>query len=169
MHAETDWKSQLQALHRESWLWSLNCCRYDEEMARDVLQSVYLKIYDGKAFYRQKSSLKTWLFSVIRFTSIDVFRKRGLDTEALNEMHGQIPEPESDPGAERQELFMNILNSLSVQQREVLTLAFYHDLTLEEIALLLGISIGSVRTHYARGKEKMKKLIIRYKMDNDYL
>ena len=169
MQATTDWKNQLQELHRESYMWSLSCCNYDKEMAKDVLQSVYLKIYDDRASFNDKSKLKTWLFSIIKFTSIDFLRKYKIRMEKLDETHYQISEPERITEPHNEKLFMNILQSLSGQQREVLTLAFYHDLTLEEIAPLMEISIGSVRTHYERGKENFKRLLINYKLDTELL
>jgi RNA polymerase sigma factor (sigma-70 family) len=169
MHAEIDWKSSLQQLHPESYLWSLSCCNFDDEMAKDVLQTVYLKIYSGKANYNQKSKLKTWLFSVIKFTSVDFMRKNVNHLEKLNDLPYDIAEPENDKHADNQGVFMLILQSLSGQQREVLTLAFYYDLTLEEIAALLKLSIGSIRTHYERGKENFKKALIRHKMDIELL
>jgi RNA polymerase sigma factor (sigma-70 family) len=167
MHVEKNWKTSVQELHKESYLWSLNCCHFDEEMAKDVLQTVYLKIYDGKASYNKKSTLKTWLFSVIKFTSVDFIRKHKRHVYKLNDAHRQIAETEGVREADNHVLFIKILQSLSGQQREVLTLAFYHDLTLEEIAALLELSIGSVRTHYGRGKENFKRLLTRYKIDNE--
>lgn len=169
MQAGSDWKKQVQEFHRESYMWSLCCCNYDREMAKDVLQTVYLKIYDGRALFKEKSKLKTWLFSVIRFTSVDLIRKYGTHEEAMNEDHQQIPAPAENIDNDRENLFMKVLQSLSGQQREVLTLAFYHDLTLEEIAPLMEISIGSVRTHYERGKENFKKRLIHLKYDTELL
>ena len=169
MYAETDWKNNLQEIHRESYLWSLTCCDFDEDLARDVLQTVYLKIYEGKASFHNKSALKTWFFSVIRFTSIDYIRKYRKHTEQLDDHHRLIAEPEQFIEIHDRKLFIKILQGLSVQQREVLTLAFYHDLTMEEIAVLLKLSIGSVRTHYARGKANFKKLFNAYKSNNDLL
>jgi RNA polymerase sigma-70 factor (ECF subfamily) len=169
MQTGEDWKNQLQELHRESYLWSLSCCNYDKEMAKDVLQNVYLKIYDGKASFNEKSKLKTWMFSIIKFTSIDFMRKYGMRVEELNADHYQISDEEMESESDKSNLFINILLSLSGQQRKVLTLAFYHDLTLEEIAALLEISIGTARTHYERGKENFKKHLTRYKLDTEGL
>ncbi len=167
MQSETHWKNQVKELHRESYLWSLSCCNYDKEMAKDVLQNVYLKIYDGKASFNERSRLKTWLFSVIKFTSVDFIRKYGRRVEKLTEEHFQIPEAESNADRDKGNLFVGIMQSLSGQQREVLTLAFYHGLTLEEIAPLMRLSIGTVRTHYERGKENFKKLLIQFKLDTE--
>jgi RNA polymerase sigma-70 factor (ECF subfamily) len=168
MQATTHWKDQLESLHLESFMWCLSCCNYDNEMAKDILQEVYLKIYDDRASFKGKSQLKTWLFSVIKYTSIDFMRKEPKNTEKLSETHFQIPDSEKQ-GNEKEIVFKRILGSLSTQQREVLTLAFYHDLTLEEIAPLLKISIGSVRTHYKRGKENFKKLLTKYNLHTEIL
>ncbi len=168
MQATSHWKDQLELLHHDSYLWCLSCCNYDNEMAKDVLQNVYLKIYEDRAIFREKSTLKTWLFSIIKYTSIDFMRKEPKHTEKLREVHFQIPDSEKH-GNEREIAFKRIIESLSTQQREALTLAFYHDLTLEEIAPLLKISIGSVRTHYERGKENFKKLLTKYNLHTELL
>ncbi len=166
MQATSHWKDQLESLHHDSYMWCLNCCRYDPEMAKDVLQNVYLKIYEDRATFKAQSSLKTWLFAVIKNTSIDHMRKQSNHIEQLNDHHLQIPERELG-GNEKEKVFIKILESLSAQQREVLTLAFYHDLTLNEIAPILNISVGSVRTHYERGKENFKKLLTTYNLHTE--
>ena len=110
MQADLNWKNKLQELHRESYLWSLSCCHYDKEMAKDVLQNVYLKIYDGKASFNAKSKLKTWMFSIIKFTSIDFMRKYGIRGEGLNADHYQIPEKEAAPESDKVNLFIKIFS-----------------------------------------------------------
>ncbi len=167
MDVEKNWKDSVHDLHQQSYLWSLNCCYFDEEMAKDVLQTVYLKIYEGRALYNRKATLKSWLFSVIKYTSVDLMRKHKRRADKLRETHKQIVETEEGIREDNQGLFMKLLRSLSSQQCQVLTLAFYHDLTLEEIAGLLKLSIGSVRTHYGRGKENLKRLLVQYKIDKE--
>src|SRR5712664_1831260 len=69
-------KAELEKLHGASFGWALSCCRRDRAEAEEVLQTVYLKILEGKARYRGESNLKTWLFAVIRKTAITEHRKR---------------------------------------------------------------------------------------------
>ena len=69
----------LETHHQESFAWALRCCGGNQAEAEDLLQSSYLKILEEKARYRfQKASFKTWLFTVIRNTSVDFYRKKCL-------------------------------------------------------------------------------------------
>ncbi len=58
-------KAELETLHSASFGWALSCCRRDRGEAEDVLQTVYLKILEGKARFRGEAAFKTWLFAVI--------------------------------------------------------------------------------------------------------
>ena len=151
-------KNQLESLIREhheaAYYWALQLCKHQPDSAQDVLQMTYLKILENKARYNEQSSFKTWLFSVIRFTALDHFKNQrkfqALETVQLTTA--------IDPLAETPNL-RPILDQLPERQKQVLLLAFYHDLTLAAIAEVLDISIGSVRTHYSRGKEALKQYL----------
>jgi len=75
-----------------------------------------------------------------------------------------VPEPSADPEAvslrsERAGALTAALTHLSVRQREVMHLVFYQDLTIEEAAKVLGITTGSARQHYERGKSRLRELL----------
>src|SRR5215208_2482913 len=69
-------KVELEKLHPASFGWALNCCGHNWAEAEEVLQTVYLKILQGKATYRGECKLQTWLFAVIRKTAITEHRKQ---------------------------------------------------------------------------------------------
>ena len=153
-------EEQLEALHPASYAWALACCGRSADEAEEVLQIVYLKIIEGKARFDGKSSLKTWLFSVIRRTAVDHFRWR-----RLREHFGLAPEPvveSAETSVERREVAEQIvaaLRRLSTRQREVLELVFYHDMTIEQAAITLGLSLGTARVHYQRGKRRLADML----------
>ena len=157
-------KAELEGLHVASFGWALSCCRRDRAEAEDVLQSVYLKIFEGKARYRGESNLKTWLFAVIRKTALNERRSRarrtlramiGLSRQSDGRLHHSEPYADFER-SERQQKFLEALALLPPRQREVLHLVFYEDLSLSESATVMGVSVGSARQHYGRGKKRLR-------------
>jgi len=157
-------KRELERLHSASFGWALSCCRRDHSDAEEVLQTVYLKIFEGKAVFRGESSLKTWLFAVIRKTAVTEYRRNLLrrlrlttDTTEV-ENRGAFETPTTSfERSEVQAHFQSALKALPKRQREALHLVFYEDLSLREAADVMGVSIGSARQHYERGKKKMRE------------
>jgi len=155
-------KSTLEHLlkehHKDAFLWAAQCCNYNREEGKDVLQITYLKILEGKATYGEQAAFKTWLFSVIRFTAIDYMKKK-ISFEGLD--HLQVMEEEH---VEQDAVnYKALLSRLPKRQQEVLLLAFYHNMTLAMIAELMELHIGTVRTHYERGKEALREIILKEK------
>jgi len=160
-------KVELEKLHSASFGWALSCCGRDRGEAEEVLQTVYLKILEGKARFRGEANLKTWLFAVIRNTAISEHRRsllRGLrltaDREAATEQIPVYATPtEGFERSETQAQFQNALKSLPARQREALHLVFYEDLSLREAAEVMRVSIGSARQHYERGKKRLRETL----------
>jgi RNA polymerase sigma factor (sigma-70 family) len=160
-------KAELEQHHTASFGWALSCCRRDRAEAEEVLQTVYLKILEGKARYRGEASFKTWLFAVIRKTAATEYRKSLLRKLRLASNPGRteriaLESEESATTLERseaQQRFQLALDQLPARQRETLHLVFYEDLSLREAAEVMGISIGSARQHYERGKKRLREFL----------
>jgi len=149
-------KTSLEQLHRESFIWSLRCCFEDKVAAEEVLQRTYLKILEGKARYLEQSSFKTWLFSVIRYTAIDYFRKIKR-SQLIKDLPTEDNSKKMFEDGESQLVFKQILNELSPQQKHILHLVFYQNLSIQGAAEVMEIQLGTARTHYERGKRQLKK------------
>ena len=166
----SDLRSDLERLHAESWGWALACCVHDRELAQDVLQIAYLTMLSGKAKFDGRSNFKTWVFGVIRMTARAerrrgwLWRLRHRDAETALELPDPAARADDDPDArERSAALVRALAMLSPRQREVLQLAFYHDLTIEEAARVMNVSIGSARTHYDRGKKILARRLAEWR------
>ncbi len=162
---EIDLQAELERLHPASFGWALSCCRRNVTEAEEVLQTVYLKIIEGKARFRGEASLKTWLFAVIRKTAISEHRRNVLrklrmavSLQCSREQMSHAEKP--DTAFERSETqlrFQRVLQTLPARQREALHLVFYDDLSLSQAAEVMNVSVGSARQHYERGKRRLRE------------
>jgi RNA polymerase sigma-70 factor (ECF subfamily) len=150
-------REALVRLHPDAWAWAVSCCRGDRQTAHDALHDAYVRILDGKAVFEGRSSLKTWVFGVIRMTALAVRRRRRfLDImfEPIGAGAETVPAPEDIGGGSRR--LTSAVRALPNRQREIVALVFAHDLTVEEAAGVMGISVGAARQHYMRAKEKLR-------------
>ena len=159
---ESELRAQLEQFHPVSYGWALSCCSRNPMEAEDVLQIAYLKILDGRARFDGRAAFKTWLFAVIRRTAADERRRawlRRLRLDGYRQDRAGAVQParrgEALEQSERLTVFRQVLAKLSRRQQEVLHLVFYQDLTIEEAAGVMGVSLGSARTHYERGKQRL--------------
>jgi RNA polymerase sigma factor (sigma-70 family) len=155
-------KHELECLHPAAFGWALACCAGDRAAAEDALQTSYLKILDGRARFDGRASFRTWVFAVVRRTAAEEWRRATLRwLLPLRALDGAAA-TRTDPGTAlvRSETTRQLLVALALlprRQREVLHLVFYQDLTIAEAAGVLGVSLGTARTHYERGKTALRK------------
>ena len=159
-------QDELAQIHPSSYGWALACCGWNHQEAEDVLQTSYLKAIEGRARFNGHSSTRTWFVAVVRKTALEQRRYRAVRHGALGRWLRGVPAPEPvatpetlSGQAEEHEHLRDMLGRLSSRQREVLHLVFYQDLTIEDAAHVLSISVGSARTHYQRGKVQLRKLL----------
>jgi RNA polymerase sigma-70 factor (ECF subfamily) len=161
-------RREIEALHPACFGWAMCCCRFRRQDAEDVLQTAYLKVLEGRARFDGRSSLRTWLFGVIRQTANAQRYQQWVRDELLERWirhePGATPQEDLEQRlctTERSRVLLDAVKRLPRRQREVLHLVFYQDLTVEESAQALGISLGSARTHFDRGKRKLRDLLAR--------
>lgn len=155
-------RSDLVAHHTASYGWALACTAGDRDEAETVLQTSYLRVLDGSARFDGRSAIRTFLFGVIRNVAATRRRRRLFERTLLlrylstapSRPSATVPETNDDAIAVRE-----ALSRLSARQREVLHLVFYEDLTIEEASRVLEIGIGSARTHYERGKRRLREFL----------
>jgi len=169
-------QAELEKNHTSCYGWALSCCGRDRVEAEEILQIVYLKILEGKAHFRGESSFKTWLFAVIRNTARSECRKslvRRLrflsDSKRVSDQRSYGEKPEiAIERSEAQSRFQRALQQLPARQRETLHLVYYEEMSLQEAARVMGISVGAVRSHYGRGKKRLRELLNKLETDDGF-
>ena len=159
-----DLANALEDLHAVSFAWALGCCRRNRDEAEEVLQNVYVMVLDGKARFDGRSSLKTWLFGVIRRVSLAHARRRWLRANLVT-LWFRPQLSTNDDASNNIEIEQSVarlataLRTLPQRQREVIELVFYHDMTVDQAAQVMRIGAGSARVHYDRAKKHLRMLL----------
>lgn len=127
--------------------------------AEDLLHDVYVRMYERRqTFDSTKSALYTWMYRLTVNHTLNVLRgKKKWDQElVMDEIALEIPETDVDP--EELALVQLVLEKMNPDFRLCLVLAEVEQKPYAEIAQVLDISIGTVRSRINRGKAQLKKL-----------
>lgn len=160
---DSELRSELERHHRDALAWAVRCCGGRKTDGEDALQTAYLKILDGRARFDGAATFKTWLFGIIRYTALEQGRRHRwliLADDGYAEPLENVAAPATAATMETAALSA-ALKRLSPRQQQLLHLVFYQELTIDDAARVLGLSLGSARTHYERGKEKLRSLLKR--------
>lgn len=137
----------------------------DRSSAEEVLQDVMLAAWRGASGFRGESKVLTWLLTIARNRAINVLRR---NRPMLVPFNDALETPGDDTGPlehiVRQNERRNVrdtLAALPTAQREVLTLVFFHHLTESEVADVLDIPVGTVKSRLHRGKTALRRLLQR--------
>lgn len=121
----------------------------------DLVQEAFVKIWRGLPKFNNKSELSTWIYRIASNVAIDSLRSKAQRKEDFEFDFNQLPDDSPGPQSklESSELVQRGLATLTPDHRVVLVLAFIHERQLTEIAEILEVSVGTVksRLHYAKG------------------
>ena len=132
----------------------------DRELAGDIVQSAFIRVFEGAASYRIKASFKTWMYTIALNLIRDEYRKRSVRPELLPEdtvdiVNTDIPEavsPETSTiNSIRDTSMWQAVDELPENQRTAIILRFRQGLTYEEIADVMHAPCGTVKSwvHHA--------------------
>lgn len=130
--------------------------------AEDVTQATFVAAWLGRdTFDPDKGSLIGWLLGIGRRKVIDRLRAAARETRVVETVKQQLPEPAApgpDPDTVVDRLVVaDELARLPDEQRRMLELAFYDDLTHQQIATVTGVPLGTVKSHIRRGMASLKR------------
>ena len=139
------------------------------EDAAEAAQEAFLAAWQGLKNFRGDSSFSTWLYRLSSNACVDLLRREGrrqaavsLDGEDLNlDIPSPIPSPQEE--AERRELREQIeagLRALPPEYRAVLVLREMQQLRYDEIAHVLELDVGTVKSRISRGRKRLRSFLL---------
>ena len=126
----------------------------------DLMQETFLRLFKYRERYRPTAKFTTFLYMMARQVQIDYFRKQQRRS-ILAKAFGNEPQEEScsGPNEDRKVQIEKALNTLSEEMRCVVVMSIYQDLKYAEIAEILDIPVGTVKTRMFHALQKLRKVI----------
>ena len=146
------------------------------EEARDLTQETFLRAFQSIVHFRGESDLRTWIYRIainqarnrwrwwrrrrrdatVSLDALDITGKRPMLVASLKSEN--LPDPEQDTLAhERERALRKALSSLRRVYREAVVLRDIEGFAYEEIATTLDISVGTVKSRLARGRQELRR------------
>lgn len=170
---EGDQRAFEQLIHRyEKRVFALTkrMCKNPAD-AEEAAQEAFLAAWQGLPFFRGDASFSTWLYRLASNACVDLLRKEGRhqaaagpslnDEDAVLELPDEAPTPHTL--AERTELREQIeegLAALPEEYREVLILREIHQQSYDEIAEILSLDLGTVKSRINRGRKRLRNFLL---------
>ncbi len=137
----------------------------DQGKSEEVVNDVMLEIWKSAAEFAGRSAPSTWIFGIARHRTLNALRGRTLyigDSDEAAEVADPAPSPEARvDGGRMCERLQAALDRLSVEQREVIELAFVEGLNYRQIAAIAKCPENTVKTRIFHAKKKLEPLLTR--------
>jgi RNA polymerase sigma-70 factor, ECF subfamily len=131
-----------------------------QDAACDVLQDVWLKVFRGIRKLREPGLLRPWLYAITHGISVDRIRRNYTRDKAEHAQYEELQEAD-EPSftGDAAAAIHHALSQIGVKHREVLVLHFLEDLSVAEIAEVVGCSEGTVKSRIHYAKRQMKQIL----------
>ena len=151
-------RAALEAIHSKVYGWALSRCDFDHATAEDLMQQAYVELLSGNARFDNKSTLSTFVFSVVQNLARSRFRRVSSRLRLVKKYHREAivqsvetTEPPVDDGVWR------AVRALPARQRDIIELVFCRELTIEQASAVMGVTKGTGRVHYDRAKKALRE------------
>ncbi len=145
----------------------------NEEDTQDAVQESFIKLYRHLASFNFNSKFDTWFYRIVVNVCNDILRKRKKDQENLHiaksageedfeiEIRDNLPNPEEQTLIrEEQRILLDCIDKLADEHREVTILRDINGFSYEEIAVIAGCSIGTVKSRISRARLRLREIYI---------
>ena len=152
--------------HRKFFLIALKYLK-DEEMAKDAVQSVFIKLWESRHRIRIETSLSNYLFTMLKYRVLNDIRSKKSAIARNYVIFQQSERLEDDCGKrlEDRELVLDLhhaIGSLPEQKRRVCQYKLRGDMSNEEIAEEMDLTVATVKSHYSEAVKKLKLFLAKW-------
>ena len=135
----------------------------DASVAEDLASQVFLDVWRTAGQFEGRSQVSTWLLSIARFKALTALRQRrheDLDQEDMLEIADDADTPEASLDRSNTSAILRAcIAKLSPAHREIIDLVYYHEKSVEEAGLIIGIPQSTVKTRMFYARKQLATLL----------
>jgi RNA polymerase sigma factor (sigma-70 family) len=130
----------------------------DPDAAAETLQDTWLRVLRALPDLREPGRLRPWLFTIARRTSMDRLRRKYAEPASmpLDDVDVAGPDESLEPALEL-ETMHHELERMPIVEREVLVLFYLEELTIEQLAEVLAVPVGTVKSRLFRARRMLRR------------
>jgi RNA polymerase sigma-70 factor (ECF subfamily) len=135
----------------------------DEAMAEDMVSEVFFDVWRQSDRFEGRSQVSTWLLAIARNKALSVLRRRSTE-ELDDEVAEFIEDPSDNPEVTMQKkqqttMLQACLTELSPAHREIIDLVYYHEKSIDEVAIIVGVPANTVKTRMFYARKRIAELM----------
>ncbi|MGY3237272.1 RNA polymerase sigma-70 factor (ECF subfamily) [Bradyrhizobium sp. USDA 4472] len=135
----------------------------DATTAEDLVSQVFLDVWRTAGQFQGRSQVSTWLLSIARFKALTAMRQRrfeDIDQEDVREIPDGSDTPEASlDRSDTSAILRACVQKLSPAHREIITLIYYHEKSVEEVGQIIGIPQSTVKTRMFYARKQLADLL----------
>ena len=168
---EASFQQLYHAYHKKAFYIALKISNYCEADAQDIVQDTFLEIHQSLRSLQKPENFKAWMIKILISKCSHKFRDNRdlfVEPEKFSKMEGFVEHrnymlPENDlNNEEEKKIVLRLVDQLKPKQREVLLLQYFEHMSIKEMAEVLDIPEGTVKTRILYAKSQLKELVEEY-------
>jgi RNA polymerase sigma factor (sigma-70 family) len=164
--------TELVRRYQEKVYWAARKIVLNHDDADDVAQSVFINVYEALSDFKEESTFFTWIYRITVNQAINHLRVKkvkrfvSLDDEPTDELIETSLRPDDKLiGEEQTQLITAAIATLPEKQRAVFAMRYYDELSYDEIAQILGTSVGGLKANYFHAVKKIEEYLKKHLTD----
>jgi RNA polymerase sigma-70 factor (ECF subfamily) len=135
----------------------------DASMAEDLASQVFLDVWRTARQFQGRSQVSTWLLSIARFKALTALRQRrheDIDQDDMLEIADEADTPEASLDRSNTSAILRAcVAKLSPAHREIINLVYYHEKSVEEVGIIIGIPQSTVKTRMFYARKQLAEML----------
>ena len=148
--------------YQEQLYWVVRRLVIDHDDSNDIIQNVFIKVWNNLGTFREDSKLYTWLYRIAVNESLGFLNSKRMRIfvpigDVENMLNQKLADDNFFKGDEIQMMLQKAILSLPEKQRVVFNLRYYNEMPYEQMSEVLGTSVGALKASYHLAMKKVEK------------